>query len=145
MEFLLREGDIDNRRGEVSDKDAMEAGSRMHRKIQKSMGSFYRSEVPLAIDLPMARFVLRIEGRADGIIEQGENVTIDEIKGVYRNVEEMETPVFVHKAQAMVYAYIYAQEHQLKRIGVQMTYCNLETEVIQRFQEEISFDELKQW
>lgn len=145
MEFLLRQGDIDNRRGEVSDKDAMEAGSRMHRKIQKSMGSFYRSEVPLAIDLPMARFVLRIEGRADGIIEQGENVTIDEIKGVYRNVEEMETPVLVHKAQAMVYAYIYAREHQLKRIGVQMTYCNLETEVIQRFQEEISFDELKQW
>ena len=33
VEFIFREGDIDNRRGQVSDKDAMEAGSRMHRKV----------------------------------------------------------------------------------------------------------------
>ena len=77
VEFILREGDIDNRRGQVSDKDAMEAGSRVHRKIQKSMGSFYRSEVPLAIDLPMAHFVLRIEGRADGILERNGETIID--------------------------------------------------------------------
>lgn len=145
VEFILREGDIDNRRGQVSEKDAMEAGSRIHRKIQKSMGSFYRSEVPLAIELPMARFVLRIEGRADGIMEQEGKVTIDEIKGVYRKVEDMEAPVFVHKAQAMVYAYIYATEYGLDKIHVQMTYCNLETEFIRQFKEELPYEQLKQW
>lgn len=145
VEFILREGDIDNRRGQVSEKDAMEAGSRIHRKIQKSMGSFYQSEVPLSIELPMDRFSLRIEGRADGIIEQAGAVTIDEIKGVYRKIEEMEAPVFVHKAQAMVYAYIYAREHSLETIGVQMTYCNLETEEIRRFQEVFSFAQLEEW
>lgn len=145
VEFLLREGDIDNRRGQVSDKNAMEAGSRIHRKIQKSMGSFYRSEVPLHLDIPMERFLLRIEGRADGIIEQAGVVTIDEIKGVYKKVEEMEAPVFVHKAQAMVYAYIYAAEHSLETITIQMTYCNLETELIRQFREEFSFSKLEQW
>lgn len=145
VEFILREGDIDNRRGQVSEKDAMEAGSRIHRKIQKSMGSFYQSEVPLSIELPMDRFSLRIEGRADGIIEQEGAVTIDEIKGVYRRIEEMEAPVFVHKAQAMVYAYIYASQHSLEAIGVQMTYCNLETEEIRRFQEELDFVQLEEW
>lgn len=145
VEFILREGDIDNRRGQVSDKNAMEAGSRIHRKIQKSMGSFYRSEVPLHVDLKMERFMLRIEGRADGIIEQAGAVTIDEIKGVYRRVEEMEAPVFVHKAQAMVYAYIYAAEHSLDTIGVQLTYCNLETEQIRRFREELEFSRLQTW
>ena len=145
VEFILREGDIDNRRGQVSDKDAMEAGSRIHRKIQKSMGSFYKSEVPLAIDLPMAHFVLRVEGRADGILEQDGAVTIDEIKGVYKKVEEMEAPIFVHKAQAMVYAYIYAEEHQLQNITVQMTYCNLETEIIKRFQEQFTYEQLDVW
>ena len=127
VEFILREGDIDQRRGQVSEKDAMEAGSRIHRKIQKSMGSFYRSEVPLAVEIPMPRFVLRVEGRADGIMEEGGRVTIDEIKGVYKKVEDMEAPLMVHKAQAMVYAYIYATEHSLSSISVQMTYCNLET------------------
>lgn len=145
VEFILREGDIDNRRGQVSDKNAMEAGSRIHRKIQKSMGSFYRSEVPLHVDLKMERFMLRIEGRADGIIEQAGAVTIDEIKGVYRRVEEMEAPVFVHKAQAMVYAYIYAAEHSLDTIGVQLTYCNLETEQIRRFREELELSRLQTW
>ena len=65
--------------------------------------------------------------------------TIDEIKGVYKKVEEMEAPIFVHKAQAMVYAYIYAEEHQLQNITVQMTYCNLETEIIKRFQEQFTY------
>ena len=36
VEFILRSGDIDNRTG-GSDKDAMQQGGRMHRKIQKSM------------------------------------------------------------------------------------------------------------
>lgn len=145
VEFIFREGDIDNRRGQVSDKDAMEAGSRMHRKIQKNMGSFYRSEVPLVIRLEQERFTLQIEGRADGIIEQAGAITIDEIKGVYQNVNEMEAPVFVHKAQAMVYAYIYGREQEASEVTVQMTYCNLETEEIRQFSEVYSFDKLEEW
>lgn len=145
VEFIFREGDIDDRRGRASEKDAMEAGSRMHRKIQKSMGSGYLSEVPLFIDLSMKRFILRVEGRADGIIEENNEVTIDEIKGIYRRVEAMNEPVYVHKAQAYVYAYIYAFKHNLTDIGVQLTYCNLETETIRRFKEKLTRMELEQW
>ena len=46
VEFILRSGDIDNRTG-GSDKDAMQQGGRMHRKIQKSMGADYHAEVVL--------------------------------------------------------------------------------------------------
>lgn len=145
VEFIFREGDIDNRRGRGSDKDAMEAGSRIHRKIQKSMGAGYTSEVPLSIDIEKERFLLRIEGRADGIQDQNGSITIDEIKGIYKKVEALKEPIYVHKAQAYVYAYIYAKEHELSEIGVQMTYCNLETETIRRFQESCSFDMLDRW
>lgn len=145
VEFIFREGDIDNRRGKVSEKDAMEAGSRIHRKLQRSMGADYSSEVPLTIDLKMERFRLRIEGRADGIIDKDGRITIDEIKGIYKKVEALTEPVYVHKAQAYVYAYIYAKEHELTEIGVQMTYCNLETETVRRFQETMSFHELNDW
>ena len=145
VEFVFREGDIDNRRGEVSEKDAMEAGSRIHRKIQKEMDTFYTSEVPLSIDVSTECFTLRIEGRADGIIDKSDEVTIDEIKGVYRRVDLMEEPVYVHKAQAYVYAYIYATQHELSHIGVQMTYCNLETEDIRRFNEVLNYSDLSEW
>ena len=40
VEFILKEGDIDNRiTAGTAEKDAMLMGSRLHRKIQKSMGS----------------------------------------------------------------------------------------------------------
>ena len=47
VEFVLRSGDIDNRCSGNAQKDAMLAGGRIHRKIQKRMGSGYRAEVPL--------------------------------------------------------------------------------------------------
>ena len=49
VEFVMKSGDIDNRRTAGADRDAMQAGSRIHRKIQRRMGSYYRSEVPLKI------------------------------------------------------------------------------------------------
>ena len=49
VEFILREGDIDNRQGMGASAEAMQEGSRMHRRIQRSMGSDYHAEVPLRI------------------------------------------------------------------------------------------------
>lgn len=72
-------------------------------------------------------------------------VYIDEIKGVYRNVATMEAPVYVHKAQAMCYAYIYALQNHLDKIGVQMTYCNLDTKDVKYFREVFTWDELSDW
>ena len=57
----------------------------------------------------------------------------------------MTEPVPVHMAQAMCYGYIWCHDHQLSSIKIQMTYCNIETEEIKRFQEEKGFDELSQW
>lgn len=72
-------------------------------------------------------------------------VYIDEIKGVYRNVATLEEPVYVHKAQAMCYAYIYALQNHLDKIGVQMTYCNLDTEEKKYFREVYTWNELADW
>lgn len=144
VEFILRSGDIDNRTG-GSDKDAMQQGGRMHRKIQKSMGADYHAEVVLKYEIPCEGFFLSLEGRADGIIEAPERVVIDEIKGIFKELDKLSEPVPVHQAQAMCYAYIYAKQRDLDEIGVQMTYCNLDTEEIKRFQSVYSFGELDQW
>ena len=171
VEFILRGGDIDNRSSRMV-QEAMLEGGKIHRKIQNSMGSSYTAEVPLKIERIEESYVLVVEGRADGIafgefvadepakqIEEqrllekqkdemqiGEQLWyIDEIKGVYRNLASMEQPVYVHKAQAMCYAYIYALQNHLDRIGVQMTYCNLDTEDIRYFREIWEWEDLYDW
>lgn len=144
VEFIFRSGDIASGDGGFS-RDAMQEGNRIHRKIQGKMGLNYEPEVPLKIDIVKPDFVLTIEGRADGILTEDKGVTIDEIKGVYKKLEHMECPVFVHQAQAMCYAYIYALDHELDKITVQLTYCNLDSEEIKRFQEVFTFGNLKQW
>ena len=145
VEFILRSGDIDNRYGKAAQKEAMQEGSRIHRKIQKQMGSSYQPEVALKIQVGREQYTIAIEGRADGVIVEEGHVTIDEIKGVYQDVSLMEGPVPVHLAQAKCYAYIYALQNQLSEIAVQMTYCNLDTEEIRRFQENYLFAELEGW
>ena len=145
VEFIMRSGDIDDRRGAMADKEAMQLGSKLHRKIQGQMGSNYRAEVPLSYRYPCGEFEIVVEGRADGIQEEKELVVIDEIKGVYRDLSYLEEPVGVHLAQAKCYAYIYAKEQALDKIGVQMTYCNLETEDIKRFRESFTEKELEEW
>ena len=145
VEFILWEGDIDNRVSGSMEKDAMLLGGKIHRKIQSRMGTNYTAEVPLKIQMPCDGLVLQIEGRADGVLKDDGKVLIDEIKGILRSLEHLEAPVPVHLAQAKCYAYIYAVQNSLKCIDVQMTYCQMETEEIRRFCQEFEFQELQTW
>lgn len=149
VEFVFREGDIDNRMGKLQSAQAMQEGSRIHRKIQSEQDEHYMAEVPLAITEDCGAYNLVIEGRADGIFteeqEQGALTYIDEIKGMYAMVSLFETPVYVHKAQAMTYAYIFATLNCLDAMGIQMTYCNLEDGSRKYFREILTYDELKNW
>lgn len=145
VEFILQSGDIDNRRAGAMDMDAMHQGSRIHRRIQRRMGSAYCAEVFMKIQMPCSEFIIQVEGRADGVIEDEEGTTIDEIKGTLRGLEHMEEPNAVHLAQAKCYAYIYAEQNGLKEINVQMTYCQMETEELKRFLFKLSYGELKEW
>lgn len=146
VEFVMRSGDLDNRRLTGAEKDAMQAGSRIHRKIQKQMGAGYQAEVALNTRIDEGRFQILVEGRADGIMtDVTGHVTIDEIKGVYLDIDRLEESIPVHQAQALCYGYMYARKEQLEEIGIQVTYCQLETEMIRRFTKDYSFEELDQW
>lgn len=145
VEFICREGDLDNRRGRGGDISAMEAGSRAHRRIQKQMGSQYEAEVPMKMEFPREKYRILLEGRADGVITEEDLVTIDEIKGTYRDIRMLDAPVPVHKAQAMCYAYMKCVKEGLDRIGIMMTYVNLDTEEVRYFTETCSFEQIREW
>jgi Rad3-related DNA helicase len=165
VEFILREGNIDNRKTGGSDT-AMQEGGRIHRMIQNRMGSEYHSEVGLRYKYETPDYDIIIEGRADGIIDYNwgehiarvgdskeslplvqaeERVIIDEIKGTYKSLKKIHKPVGVHLSQAKCYAYIYAVQNYIDNIGVRMTYCNIETEELKYFHFDYTINELKAW
>ena len=156
VEFILREGNIDNRIVRGSD-NAMQEGSRLHRKIQKSMGSDYNAEVMLSYAYVSPNgYTITVEGRADGIIDEelfagksdrNNNTTpvIDEIKGTYRKLTGMKEPVSIHLSQAKCYAFIYADSCGLNDIDIRMTYANLDDESIKHFESSYSYEEIREW
>lgn len=147
VEFILRSGNIDNRRT-VSSDNAMQEGGRIHRMIQRRMGPEYQAEVSLRYVYDAGEYEIVVEGRADGIITekaQQVRVTIDEIKGTFQDLKKMKGPVPVHLAQAKCYAYIHAGQQKLTNIRVRMTYCHMETEEIRYFHYDYTYDELEAW
>ena len=163
VEFILREGSIDNRKSGGSDT-AMQEGSRIHRMLQRRMGSEYHSEIGLRYRWTTGQYDILIEGRADGIIDynfgihalpfveemqfnvaEENKVIVDEIKGTYKDLKRIIAPVGVHLAQAKCYAFMYAAENFLDSICVRMTYCHIETEELKYFHEDYTFTELKSW
>ena len=145
VEFVMRSGDIDNRRTAGAKKGAMQEGGRLHRKIQKRMGSAYRAEVAMSHVVREEDFEIFVEGRADGVIAAPEGDAIDEIKCMYMDITRLEEPIPVHLAQAMCYGYFWCLEKGLSSIGLQLTYCQIETEEIRRFRQERTFEELERW
>ena len=182
VEFILRTGNIDNRHSARVD-NAMQEGSRIHRMIQRRMGSNYQAEVSLKYLCHYEKFDISVEGRADGVlseqmypdaqqinlldmvstgnhnqtteesimtpevnpIELMDVITIDEVKGTYKDLKKIREAAPLHLAQAKCYAYMYAVEKHLAFARVRITYCNIETEELKYFHEEYSFVELRNW
>lgn len=145
VEFVLRSGDIDNRRSDSMSKNAMAEGAKLHRKIQSKMGPEYHPEVLLKLKMEYTGYEICLEGRADGIIYEGDGIIIDEIKTMYADVTKFTEPVQVHFAQALCYAYMFCRLENRVSIDVQLTYCNIETEQVKQFRETKTFEELEVW
>ncbi|WML37161.1 ATP-dependent DNA helicase [Clostridium sp. OS1-26] len=144
VEFVLRSGDLDSRF--TGSSRALE-GTKAHQKIQKeykdkfskekqipidelvnnkSIKKEYFAEVVLKHNIEYKDFLFIVEGRADGIIIEGDNFIIDEIKTVTRPLETVDEDYnYLHWAQAKCYAYIYALQNGLPNIDVQITYYNI--------------------
>jgi DNA excision repair protein ERCC-2 len=151
VEFVLRAGDLDMRF--MGSSRAVE-GTKAHQKIQKEnkerysiiFGEEYLSEVSLKHSVEHNGSTIIIEGRADGIIIKNNEVTIDEIKTVTKDIEFLEEDHnSLHWAQAKCYAYIYGLQNNLQFINVQLTYYEIDSEKIKQFVKILSIKELEEF
>jgi len=128
---LFRSGDIAAGRPGVRGAD----GIRCHQIIQRRNeahcppGATYLSEVPLSCSFERGGITLAIGGRADGVIINGAQTVIEEIKTVLCDPAAIEADKSnpLHWAQVKCYAAIYASRHGLGAVTVQLTYFQVGT------------------
>ncbi|KAJ52930.1 DNA excision repair protein ERCC-2 [Clostridium tetanomorphum] len=141
VEFILRTGDLDSTF--IGSSRAVD-GTRIHQKIQKNKGEDYLPEVSLKHTFEYRDMTITLEGRADGIIKNNDEIIIDEIKSTTRDIEGIDENYNpLHMAQVKCYAYIYAKQNEIPIIGVQLTYCQVETGKIKYILNEYSLKELE--
>lgn len=149
VEFIMRSGDLSVSSTGLKDANAMQEGTRIHKKLQRKAGAGYHAEVALShtseVTYDGLTFQITVEGRADGIYSDELGWNIDEIKGIYRDIHTLSEAIPVHRAQALCYGLIYALQNTLDGIGIRITYCHIPTEEVRYFHEFISFAELQNW
>ncbi|MDO4807610.1 MAG: ATP-dependent DNA helicase [Coriobacteriales bacterium] len=177
VEFLLRTGNIDSQSDWHGGIEAMQAGSNIHRMLQAQGGEAYQAEVSLACSVffpnnafsPHAArlqisedavgdqegFFLCVEGRADGIVDNGINpLVIDEIKGTERDVSSISEPVAMHEAQALCYAYLYLRRTRGstklassfgEQVAVRLTYASMTTGEVRQLERTRSVPDIEAW
>ncbi len=131
VELVLRCGDIDSR---YTDSSVMYEGAAAHRKIQKAMGDNYQPEVTLKRTVEIDGQPVLLQGRADGVFTEDGITYIDEIKTTTLPLELLRRQEAVHLGQAKCYAYLllHTMENPPPRLGIQLTYFQLDSEELER-------------
>ena len=120
VDFLLRKGDIDNR---IFNRSSMNEGTLLHALYQSKQGKDYISEYALKMTFNIDEIEITLQGRADGIIQRGDEYILDEIKTTVIDLKEFrDANLEWHLGQAKCYAYMFAKEKGLDTISIKLTY-----------------------
>lgn len=143
-EFCFPQGSL----GTMPSLERMHIGSRAHKKLQNVYSEDenikYQREVPLDITFVRQKIALKVSGRADGVIFDKKDYCIHEIKSTYLNASSIDSPIKKsHKAQMMIYAYIYALNNNLSQIKGKLSYFCLDNEEIVDFEYLFDFSALE--
>ncbi|MFC6255127.1 helicase C-terminal domain-containing protein [Secundilactobacillus hailunensis] len=128
VEFTLRSGDLN---ASMNSMNTALEGARIHRMLQKSRGKHYQKEYSLEHEVKLAGRPYLIHGRADGVILNGEDTLIEEIKTSDAAFEDLtENTLTLYWGQVKMYAYILMTDEQLDQLTLQLTYYRRTTEEV---------------
>lgn len=123
VSFCHRSGDIDHR---FTPSPTGVQGIAGHQQVYRRRPSSYRSEFAVEYRHCRDEVELVLRGRADGY--DPDNALVEEIKTCRVNPASIPPAVSrMHLAQARLYAAIIAQQQQLERLEVRLTWFNLDS------------------
>lgn len=132
VEYVFRGGSIESgfRTGAP-----LTEGTKAHRTVQQTYKETDRKEVPLAADIAYGDIVYRLEGRCDGLLFDGDEATVEEIKSTSGSLDStLEDTYPVHWAQAKCYAYMYARAEGRETMRIRLTYVHRKSGEQKRFE-----------
>ena len=123
VDYALRSGSIENRSFNIF---TMQEGTRLHAIYQNKQGSDYIKEVPLFSTIIYDKYRITLHGRCDGLIKNGDSVTIDEIKTTNDDLNKFhQENEKWHLGQAICYAYLYYLNHEdILDYKIKLTYLS---------------------
>ncbi len=140
VDFILKSGSINSASGKA---ERAAEGSRIHRRLQKAAGKGYEAEVVLSAERESGGIVYQLQGRADGIFQEDGITVVDEIKTTETPLEQIEESFCpAHWAQGCCYAQIVCAQRGLSEACVRLTYYQVDTGEIKRFQKRFTSQEL---
>ncbi|WP_336782308.1 helicase C-terminal domain-containing protein [Paenibacillus illinoisensis] len=142
VEYVYRSGSI---RPGFRSNASMQEGTRIHQRVQKEYTEEDLKEVVLEAEIRHGDLVYIIEGRCDGLIRLEGQLTVDEIKSTAGNLDDLGDGLPVHWAQAIMYAYMYAVQHDEPRMQVQLTYVQTVNSQERRYRRMLEREELEQF
>ncbi|PYY29349.1 helicase C-terminal domain-containing protein [Paenibacillus illinoisensis] len=142
VEYVYRSGSI---RPGFRSNASMQEGTRIHQRVQKEYTEEDLKEVVLEAEIRHGDLVYVVEGRCDGLIRLEGQLTVDEIKSTAGNLDDLGDGLPVHWAQAIMYAYMYAVQHDEPRMQVQLTYVQTVNSQERRYRRMLEREELEQF
>lgn len=142
VEYVFRSGNIESG---FRTSSTLTEGTKAHKKIQNTYNEEDQREVFLKTELDFENLQFHVEGRCDGLlINEDGTMTIDEIKSTSQPLEQITKETYpVHWAQATFYAYMYARDHGLSDMNIQLTYVQVNTEEQQKFHRSMTYQALE--
>ncbi|MEK4438595.1 ATP-dependent DNA helicase [Paenibacillus sp. FSL K6-2862] len=142
VEYVYRSGSI---RPGFRSNASMQEGTRIHQRVQKDYTEEDLKEVVLEAEIQHGDLIYVVEGRCDGLIRLEGQLTVDEIKYTAGNLDDLGDGLPVHWAQAIMYAYMYAVQHDEPRMQVQLTYVQTVNSQERRYRRMLEREELEQF
>ncbi|MFK0525018.1 ATP-dependent DNA helicase [Paenibacillus illinoisensis] len=142
VEYVYRSGSI---RPGFRSNASMQEGTRIHQRVQKDYTEEDLKEVVLEAEIQHGDLIYVVEGRCDGLIRLEGQLTVDEIKSTAGNLDDLGDGLPVHWAQAIMYAYMYAIQHDEPRMQVQLTYVQTVNSQERRYRRMLEREELEQF
>ena len=102
-------------------------GADIHRRIQSERSGRYRAEVPLSNTTRYGELTYTVSGRADGIEQDEDGWTIEEIKTMRSRAFSFPVPE-IYLAQLRIYGYFWCVERDLGGVNLRMICINIDND-----------------
>ncbi|MGE5599080.1 MAG: helicase C-terminal domain-containing protein, partial [Bacteroidota bacterium] len=101
-------------------------GSEGHRLVAGQRPPGWRAEVAFRFACELEGYTLAVRGRVDGLLEEGDLLTVEEIKTTYAPLADLAPGgIPVHQAQLKLYLHFFQALHPGRRVRGILTYLSL--------------------